>query len=58
MPELIYFLVGKESKDPYECDGIPDKKKQKFMRELKVIDLLIDILIYPFEGENPLYDMS
>ena len=28
------------------------------MRELKVIDLLIDVLIYPFEGENPPYNFN
>ena len=28
------------------------------MRELKVIDLLVDILIYPFEGEDPFYDLN
>lgn len=27
------------------------------MRELKIIDLLMDILIYPFEGENQ-FDIS
>jgi hypothetical protein len=28
------------------------------MRELKVIDLLIDILIYPFEGDQPTYNFN
>jgi len=32
------------------CDGLPIKQNQKYFRELKIIDLLIDIIIYPFEG--------
>jgi hypothetical protein len=28
---------------------------QRFLRELKLIDLLVDVLIYPFDGEDPVY---
>lgn len=45
-------MISTESKDPFKCEGYPNKKNQKYLREIKIIDLLIDILIYPFEGEN------
>jgi len=56
--QLVYFTINSESTDPFMCDGYPKKKHQKYLREIKVIDLLIDILIYPFEGENSFLDLS
>lgn len=46
--EMIFFTTETESSDPFICEGLPYKKRQKQMRETRVIDLLIDILVYPF----------
>lgn len=48
LTDLVFFLTETESKDPYTCEGIPYKKRQKYMRETRVIDLLVDMLYYPF----------
>lgn len=58
LTELIFFVTRTGSSDAFNCEGIPQKNPQKYLRELKIIDLLIDILIYPFEGEDPIYDLS
>ena len=50
--QLVFQMISTESKDPFKCEGYPNKKNQKYTREIKIIDLLIDVLIYPFEGEN------
>lgn len=56
--KMVFFTTETSSKDPFTCDGIPIRLNQKYMRELKVIDLLIDILIYPFESECAMYDLQ
>jgi hypothetical protein len=48
---LVFFTVKTDSKDPLFCEGNVNKKHQKYLRELRVIDLLIDVLIYPFESD-------
>ena len=48
LTSMIFFTTETESNDPYTCEGIPNRKRQKFMRETRVIDLLVDILFYPF----------
>ena len=53
---MIFFITETESQDPFHCEGIPYKKRQKYMRETRVIDLLIDMLYYPFSDE--LYHFS
>lgn len=55
---MVFFMIDTESKDPFKCDGVPKKLNQKYFREIKIIDLLIDILIYSFEGENPMYNID
>jgi len=59
---LIFFIIETESKDPFRCEGFPRVKHQKFLREIKIIDLLVDIIIYPFESdsedEKPLYELE
>ena len=55
---MVFFTTITESTDPYTCEGVPVKNNQKYLRELKIIDMLIDILIYPFEGDNPLYSLG
>ena len=49
--EMIFFVTETESNDPFTCEGLPFKKRQKQMRETRIIDLLIDILVYPFSDE-------
>ena len=56
--KMVFFVTQTDSKDAFNCEGIPSKPAQKYLRELKVIDLLMDILIYPFEGDPPVYDLN
>ena len=49
---LVFFTVETDSKDPFLCEGFPRIKHQKYIREIKIVDLLVDILIYPFEKEK------
>ena len=56
--KMVYFVTKTDSPDPFTCEGTPNKMAQKYFRELKIIDMLIDILIYPFEGEKPLYTLA
>ena len=51
LTSMIFFLTETESTDPFTCEGIPFKKRQKQLRETRVIDLLIDMLYYPFKVE-------
>jgi hypothetical protein len=48
LSSMIFFITETESQDPFTCEGIPYKKRQKYMRETRVIDLLVDMLYYPF----------
>ncbi len=48
LSNLIFFITETESIDPFICEGIPKKKRQRYMRETRVIDLLVDMLYYPF----------
>ena len=57
LSNMVFFVTKTDSEDPFTCEGQPIIQNQKYMRELKVIDLLIDIIIYPFEGENPVFDI-
>lgn len=56
--KMVFFVTKTDSMDPFTCEGTPNKMAQKYFRELKIIDMLIDILIYPFEGEKPLYTLA
>jgi len=53
LAELIFFVVsdGDVSTDVLEAErfeGVPVKHRQKIMRELNVIQALVDLLYYPF----------
>ena len=48
LSKLIFFVTKTESTDPVRCEGIPIKSRQKLMRELRIIELLVDCLHYPF----------
>ena len=58
LAKIVFFITKTDSNDPFTCEGQPVVQNQKYMRELKVVDLLIDILIYPFEGDNPTYKFN
>jgi len=58
LSKLVFFVTETSSKDAFTCEGVPFKKRQKYLRELKVIELLVDILIYPFEGDDAPFDMN
>jgi hypothetical protein len=47
---LILFTTESEVKDPFICEGIPYRIRQKYMRELGIIDLLTEILHFPFKS--------
>jgi hypothetical protein len=56
---VIYFVLDIKSDDymdPFKCDGFPNKLRQKFMRETRLLDLLIDCLIFPFETKLYAYE--
>lgn len=56
---IIYWTLDLDTEmynDPYKCEGFPHKYRQKVMRETRLIDLLIDCLIYPFETGLYNYD--
>lgn len=56
---LIFFVTETESKDPFTCEGIPFKERQKYLRETRAIDLLVDIIYYPFsEGLYNINDLT
>ena len=58
LSSLIFFVISTDSKNALTSEGIPNKKHQKYLREIKIIDLLVDILIYPFGGENPMFQLE
>ncbi|KAL4466941.1 hypothetical protein ABPG74_010538 [Tetrahymena malaccensis] len=51
LSDLVLFVVKTESKNPLECEGIPIPKRQKIMKDFKLIELLVDLLYYPFKTE-------
>ena len=48
LTELIFFAIQTEDKDPLTWEGEPSKDRQKLIRELKLIEVLCDMLYYPF----------
>lgn len=50
---IVYFILeiknSTDYEDPFKCEGYPNKQRQKFIRETRLLDLLIDCLIFPFE---------
>ena len=52
LSNLIFFVTETENKDAFTCEGIPNQKRQKYLREIRIIDLLIDFLHYPFEEKR------
>ena len=60
LSQMYFFLISSENitGDPLMTDGSPNRYRQKYFRELKIIDLLVDILIYEFEGENAPFNLD
>ena len=50
---MFFILPDLESEgvDAVEADGIPPMSRQKLMKDLKIIELLTDIIYYPFKNE-------
>jgi hypothetical protein len=46
--QFIIFLSESEEMDPLKREGIPIRRRQKFVRELGVIDLVCNLLHWPF----------
>jgi len=59
LSSLIFFTTETESTDPFTCEGIPNRKRQKYLRESRFIDFLIDMIQYPFsEGPYKLAELT
>lgn len=56
LSHMIFFITDTEDEDPLTCEGIQRRHRQQCMRELQLIELLCDILYYPFQGER-LFDI-
>lgn len=56
---IIYWVLEIDQdnyQDPFKCEGFPNKFRQKVLRETRLLDLLIDCLVYPFETGLYAYD--
>lgn len=51
LSDLVFFLVKTESKDPLDCEGIPNQDRQRIMKDFRFIELLVDLLYYPLKLE-------
>ena len=58
LAQMIFFITDTQENNPYMCEGIPRRERQKLMRELRIVDLLIDMIYFPFEEENGLYSLE
>lgn len=55
LEHLILFCIDTENKDAYTCEGIARPRRQKFLRELGVLDLVCYLLRLPFLSSH--YDL-
>lgn len=53
---MIFFVIKMDDKDqsPYEVEGISNESRQQKMRDMRMLELLTDLLYYPFHHQ--LYD--
>lgn len=52
LKEIIFFVIKEtDNDDPFICEGIPIKVRQKLIREIRLIDIIVDTLYYPFSEE-------
>ena len=56
---LIYYVTASEDDNPFTCEGIPNKRRQKILRELDVCSLVTTMLASPFKtGQFTLSDIK
>ena len=50
LEQLIFFVVKVEdiTPDPFTCEGLTWSNRQRLLKDMKLIEVLIDILFYPF----------
>ena len=48
---MVFFTTKTDEKNPFTCEGIPIRKRQKLLREMHFAEVLVDILFYPFANE-------
>ena len=48
LSKVVFFVTETEDKDPFYCEGLPVRQRQRYMRETRLIELLCDALHYPF----------
>ena len=59
LKDLVFFVTQSEEKNAYECEGLPRRGAQKALRELHAIEILCDMLYYPFKlGLYRLHDLN
>ena len=54
LEQLIFFVLDIESKADHEAMDIdvkPNPRKQRLIKDMKVIEILTDILYYPFKNK-------
>lgn len=56
LTNLIFFMLKTEGSDPLECEGIPIQEHQKLFRDMKMIEILVDLLYFPFR--NHIYELK
>ena len=50
LQSLIFFVVKTDNTDPIECEGISLVKRQKIMKDMRIIEYLTEILHLPFKN--------
>lgn len=58
LEKLVFFVLDvKPGKiDAVDIDGIPPTSRQKIMKDMKIIELLTDIIHYSFKNEFVIFD--
>lgn len=61
LSSMIFFVIKTESAedqliDPVECEGISQVTRQKILKDMRIIELLTDVLYCPFK--NGLYEIK
>lgn len=56
LTSLIFFMIKTEGTDAIECEGIPIEEHQKIFKDMKLIEILVDLLYFPFR--NKMYELD
>ena len=56
LSNLIFFMIKTEGTDPFECEGIPIQEHQKIFKDMKLLEILVDLLYFPFKSK--IYDLN